>query len=124
MNRNPERIDRRNLFFSAGAVAAGALLLEESIAQADNPAANVGDRLTSLKITALKATRVGTKAYFKIETNHGIIGWGEVTGSTRPSPARWPIRCSNCSMARIPRGSSTSGRGCTARTATSAAART
>ncbi len=80
MHDKPERIDRRNLFLSAGAVAAGALLLDESIAQADNPAANVADRLTSLKITALKATRVGTKAYFKLETNQGISGWGEVTG--------------------------------------------
>jgi galactonate dehydratase len=80
MQGKPERIDRRDLFLSAGAVAAGALLIQESTARADNPAANVVDRLTSLKITALKAQRVGTKAFFKIETNQGIVGWGEVTG--------------------------------------------
>ncbi len=80
MKRKPEVIDRRNLFFSSAALAAGALLLDESTAAADNPAANVVDRLTSLKITGLKATRVGTKAYFKIETNHKVTGWGEVTG--------------------------------------------
>ncbi len=80
MKRKPDLIDRRNLFFSAGAIAAGAAFIQENTAAADNPAANVVDRLTSLKITALKPTRAGTKAYVKIETNQGIVGWGEVTG--------------------------------------------
>ena len=73
-------IDRRSMFFSSGAIAAGALLLNESLAQADNPAAGVADRLTSLKISNLKAMRAGGKGYVKIETNQGITGWGEVTG--------------------------------------------
>ena len=80
MKPTASSIDRRSLFFSSGAIAAGALLLNESLAQADNPAADVADRLTSLKISNLKAMRAGAKAYVKIETNQGITGWGEVTG--------------------------------------------
>jgi galactonate dehydratase len=80
MKRTTSTLDRRSLFLCSGAMAAGALLLQEGISRAENPADNVGDRLTSLKISGLKATRVGTKAYIKIETNQGLTGWGEVTG--------------------------------------------
>ena len=80
MKPTASSIDRRSLFFSSGAMAAGALLLNESLAQADNPAAGVADRLTSLKISSLKAMRAGAKGYVKIETNQGITGWGEITG--------------------------------------------
>jgi galactonate dehydratase len=80
MKPTASKIDRRSLFFSSGAMAAGALLLNQSLAQADNPAAGVADRLTSLKISNLKAMRAGAKAYVKIETNQGITGWGELTG--------------------------------------------
>ena len=76
----PSTIDRRDLFFSSVALAAGALLIEEGVVRADNPASSVADRLTGLKLTGLKATRAGTKAYLKLETNQGITGWGEVTG--------------------------------------------
>lgn len=61
--------------------AAGALLLAEQLAAADNPAAQVADRGSAIRITSLKATPVGPKAYFKIETNMKVTGWGEVTGS-------------------------------------------
>jgi galactonate dehydratase len=63
-----------------GAAATGLCLLEDAVAQENNPAANVADRTSSIRINALRAFRVGTKAYVKIETNHGITGWGEVTG--------------------------------------------
>lgn len=73
-------VDRRRWFASAGAVAAGAAFLREAVAQDQNPAAQVADRTSSIRITALDGFVVGTKAYFKISTNHGIVGWGEVTG--------------------------------------------
>jgi len=57
-------------------IAAGGLAVA-GLAAAAEP---VADRTTSIKITALRATPVGPKAYVKIETNHKIIGWGEVTG--------------------------------------------
>ncbi len=125
MRRTPQRIDRRNLFFSSGALAAGALLLDEATAQADNPAAGVADRLTTLKITNLKAMRAGAKAYVKLETNQGITGWGEVSGldpTVACALAESAVR--NCSRTRIPRASNIFGSACIVRIAISAAGRT
>lgn len=60
--------------------AAGVALMAEVVSAADNPAAQVADRASAIRINRLQAFPVGTKAYIKIETNHGIVGWGEVTG--------------------------------------------
>jgi galactonate dehydratase len=70
-------LDRRDLL-GAGALAASALAMD--CAFAAGAAAAVEDRTSAIKITALWGFRVGTKAYLKIETNHKITGWGEVTG--------------------------------------------
>src|SRR5262245_36607107 len=75
----PPTPSRRDALASAGAVAAGALLLNEAAA-ADHPAAQVGDRTSSIRITRLTATPIGPKTYVKVETNHGVTGWGEITG--------------------------------------------
>src|SRR5262245_56342821 len=69
--------NRRDILESAGALAAGGLLLAGAAHAADD----VEDRTSSIRVTGLKATPVGPKAYVKIETNHQITGWGEVTGS-------------------------------------------
>ena len=73
-------LNRRDIFRSAAAVAAGSVLLAEYVGAQENPAANVADRGADIRISALRGFRVGTKAYIKIETNHKIVGWGEVTG--------------------------------------------
>jgi galactonate dehydratase len=73
-------LSRRHLLTSSAAIAAGAALLNEAVRGQDNPAANVADKGADIKISALRGFRVGTKAYIKIETNKGIVGWGEVTG--------------------------------------------
>jgi len=44
----------------------------------NNPAANVTDRTTTIKITSLTATPVMRKVFLKLETNHGVTGWGEI----------------------------------------------
>jgi len=64
---------------SAGAALAAQNFLGD-FALADNPAKEVEDRGANLRIKSLCGFRVGTKAYVKIETNHRITGWGEVTG--------------------------------------------
>src|SRR5437870_6177626 len=61
-------------------MATGLSMLSDAVAQENNPAANVVDRGADLKIKSLRGFRVGTKAFIKIETNHGVTGWGEVTG--------------------------------------------
>ncbi len=81
MNRSDRTtVNRRNMLGSGLAMAAGLSLLNEAVAQENNPAAAVEDRGANLSITALHGFRVGTKAYLKIETNRNITGWGEVTG--------------------------------------------
>lgn len=73
-------ITRRHLIASAAAASAGALAVSHTLAQENNPAAQVADRGSSIKLTRLTATPVGPKVYVKLETNHGITGWGEITG--------------------------------------------
>jgi len=63
------------------AAAAGGMLLAGAVMGAEGPGQNVGDRTSSIKITTLRGIPTGTKTYVKIETNHKITGWGEVTGS-------------------------------------------
>lgn len=71
---------RREMLSTLGAVAGGVALLNETVSAADNPAANVADRASSIRITGLRARWVGPVVYVKIETNHGISGWGDLKG--------------------------------------------
>jgi hypothetical protein len=68
------------MFATLGAVAAGQALLADAVAQERNPAAQVEDRSSTIKITKARATRVGPTVFVKIETNHGVMGWGEIKG--------------------------------------------
>lgn len=80
MKQLTTNLSRRNLLFTSGAMAAGMSMFADVSASAQNPATQVEDRTTNCKLTALRAQRVGTKVYLKLETNHGVVGWGEVTG--------------------------------------------
>src|SRR5262249_13953082 len=62
-----------------GSMFAAQSLLDEA-AGAENPAAQVEDRGANLKISRLHGFRVGSLAYLKIETNRGLVGWGEIKG--------------------------------------------
>jgi len=65
---------------SVGAVAAGGFCLNAALSAEgeNNPAANVADRTTTIKITKLTATPMQPKVFLKLETNHGVTGWGEI----------------------------------------------
>ena len=71
---------RREWLTSAGALTAGALCLNTALGVEDrnNPAANVADKTTTIKITKLTATPIQRKVFLKLETNHGVTGWGEI----------------------------------------------
>jgi galactonate dehydratase len=69
-------LNRREILGTAGALAVGGVLLAGGAAAG----AQVEDRGSAIRITGLRATPVGPKAYVKIETNRGVTGWGEVTG--------------------------------------------
>lgn len=45
-----------------------------------NPAAQVADRSSTIKITKLTATWASSNVFLKIETNRGITGWGDLKG--------------------------------------------
>lgn len=60
------------------ATLAGGAMLSEMVLAQDNPAAQVADRTTTIKLTKLTATPVGRKVFLKLETNHGVTGWGEI----------------------------------------------
>ena len=70
--------NRRELL---GTSAAALFAVSEQVAAAQaQPAAQVEDRASTLRITRVRGLPCGTKAYVKIETNTPIVGWGEITG--------------------------------------------
>jgi galactonate dehydratase len=73
-------IDRRRAFATFGG-AAGLALLNHAVAADNVPGAAVADRSSSIRITAMKTYWVGPIVYVKIETNHGISGWGDLKGT-------------------------------------------
>ena len=70
--------NRRDWITSLGTAAAANVALTQSLVAADNPAANVADRSSSIRITKLTATPMQRKVFLKLETNHGVTGWGEI----------------------------------------------
>jgi galactonate dehydratase len=69
------------MFHSLGAAAAGFTLANHAVAADDAAGAQVVDRSSSIRITGLKTYWLGPVVFVKIETNHGIAGWGEVKGT-------------------------------------------
>src|SRR5262245_14336875 len=69
---------RRGLLGAAGA-AGGLLFLQQAVANQDNPASQVADSASSLRISGLKTHRVQHKVYVEWLTNQKVTGWGEVS---------------------------------------------
>src|SRR5579863_3162035 len=69
---------RRRLFGAMGA-AGGFALLQHAVAQENNPAAQVADSASNIRITGLKTHRVQHKVYVEMLTNQKVTGWGEVS---------------------------------------------
>src|SRR4051812_10840784 len=90
MNHETKRrgITRRKMFASAGVAAAGWMMLRDT-GGADNPAANVEDRASAVRITALKPYPFGNRTILKLETNRKLTGWGEI--SQLPSAVAVPL---------------------------------
>ncbi len=55
-------------------------MLAEVASGQEIPGEAVADRTTTIKITRVTPLPGGTKVYVKIETNHGVTGYGEITG--------------------------------------------
>jgi len=71
---------RREVLATAGAIAAGTAIVHEAVSAQQNPAAQIGDRSSSIRISRMRAHLVSPVVFLKIETNHGIAGWGEIKG--------------------------------------------
>jgi galactonate dehydratase len=80
MNTSPltQTFARRDLLGLS--CAAGAALLAQQSASAQNPAAAVTDRTSSIRLTSLLATICRDRVFVKLGTNHGLSGWGEIKG--------------------------------------------
>jgi galactonate dehydratase len=80
MNQRPSRptLARRELL-GVGCAAAASLWAAPSGA-AQNPAASVADRTSSIRLTSLRATICRDRVFVKLGTNHGLSGWGEIKG--------------------------------------------
>ena len=78
---------RRGLLTGFAATVAGAAFINEAVGRDENPAAQVEDRASTIRITGMKTWWVGPVVYLKIETNLGISGWGDLKG-VDPRPAR------------------------------------
>ena len=87
-DRLPHRFNRRDALLTIGSAVAGMNFVNHSIAEEKNVGAQVADRSSSIRITALKTYWVGPVVYVKIETNHGISGWGDLKGV---DPRRIPL---------------------------------
>ncbi len=72
-------VGRRRFLSGLGTMAAAQAMLSDAVAAQSNPAANVEDRASTIKITKLTSTPANPKCIVKIETNHGITGWGEIS---------------------------------------------
>lgn len=72
---------RRGWLQSMGAAAVGWSLVDQAVAQDQTPGNQVVDRASSIRITGLKTYWVGPIVYVKIETNYGIVGWGDIKGT-------------------------------------------
>src|SRR5665213_66340 len=71
---------RREMLATAGAIATGNALLADAVGADRNAAAKVADRSSTIRITRLRATWVNPCVFVKIETNHGVVGWGDIKG--------------------------------------------
>lgn len=78
---------RREALTLGAAASAGMAMINEAVGQESNPAAQVADRGASIRITAMKTYWVGPVVYLKLETNHGISGWGDLKG-VDPRPGK------------------------------------
>lgn len=81
------RLGRRDLLTGLPAAAMGLAWAQSAVADNQNPATQVVDRSSTIRITGMKTYWVGPVVYLKIETNHGVSGWGDLKG-VDPRPAK------------------------------------
>jgi galactonate dehydratase len=76
-----EPLDRR------ATAALGREMVGDALAPERNPAGQVADRASTIRITGLRAVWVNPVVFVRIETNYGIVGWGDIK-AVDPRPAK------------------------------------
>jgi galactonate dehydratase len=71
---------RRELLSTAAAIAVGNAWLRDAVGDDQNPAAQVADRASNIRITGMKKFLVSPNLFIRIDTNQGVSGWGEIKG--------------------------------------------
>ncbi len=73
---------RREMLGAVGLLAAGlgGSALTGSTVAAEDANESVEDRTSTIRIRKLTPTVCRDRVFVKVETNHGIFGWGEVKG--------------------------------------------
>src|SRR5262245_52903612 len=56
----------------------GREMLADKVGQQRNPAAQVADRASAIRIRGVRAYWVNPVVFVRVETNQGIVGWGDV----------------------------------------------
>ena len=70
-------MDRREYLNATTGLAAAAAAVPNATA-AQDPIAQVADRTSTLRITGLQTFWSGPSVYLRLNTNHNVVGWGEV----------------------------------------------
>lgn len=73
-------MNRRQCLSAAAGVVAGSSVLAEAVAAEQNPAAQVADKASAIKLTGMRTYWTGPAVYVRLETNQGVVGWGEIKG--------------------------------------------
>ncbi len=73
-------LDRRQMLRSLGLAAAGPSMLAGGAFAQNSPSAEVEDRTSSIRVTSLRPIVCRDRVFVRVDTNHGIFGWGEIKG--------------------------------------------
>ena len=56
-------------------------MVQDALCAERNPAVTVADKTSSIRITGYKAWWINPVLFIRIDTNHGVSGWGEIKGT-------------------------------------------
>ena len=75
----PSSAPSRRDFVTLGTLAtAGFGMVQDALAAENNPGVTVADRSSSIRITDFKMWWINPVVFIRIDTNHGVSGWGEI----------------------------------------------
>jgi len=75
----PSSAPSRRDFVTLGTLAtAGFSMVQDALAAENNPAVTVADRSSLIRITDFKMWWINPVVFIRIDTNHGVSGWGEI----------------------------------------------